>query len=279
MPDFLVKLSAPAAGTLGATLLHAILLLPVPATADIEVFDRWNPTRIEQLQRNSPPASAPGERVEFIAKAFLSTPYVADTLVGSATTPEEFVLRLDGVDCFTLLDYVEALRRSHDYDGFRTALREVRYRDGRVDFLARRHFFSDWVGQDSEWLADVTSRVAGARRTVRSLKQLNRRGDSNLFLPGYPVREREVVYIPRDMIDDEVLGRLLSGDYVGIYSEKPGLDVSHCGILVRRDGHLYLLHASSRQKTRKVVMEELALYLQGRPGLVVYRTRRPLSQP
>jgi hypothetical protein len=244
-------------------------LLPSPAHGE-EVVDLggWSRKKIERLLADAGRIPEQGNKVEFISAAFLETPYLAGTLIGSAETAEVFVLRLDGVDCFTLLDYVEALRRASDFDGFKEALRRVRYRDNRVDFLSRNHFFSEWGEAGSGHLREVT--VFVGEEDVRQVeKQLNRKKDGTLYLPGYPARKREVAFIPPEAVGESVLARLRSGDYVGIYSPLPGLDVSHCGIVVKRHGKVFLRHASSRLK--KVTDEELIQYLGGKKGLVVYR--------
>jgi hypothetical protein len=102
-------------------------------------------------------------------------------------------------------------------------------------------------------------------------KQLNQKGDNTLYLPGYPVKKRDVAFIPPEAIDTSVLARLSNGDYVGIYSPLSGLDVSHTGIIIKNDEKVLLRHASSRALLRKVVDEELTPYLGGEKGLVVYR--------
>ena len=86
-----------------------------------------------------------------------------------------------------------------------------------------------------------------------------------------PVRTREVEFIPPAAVDAAVLSRLKTGDYVGIYSPLPGLDVSHCGIVVRVPGRILLRHASSRASVARVVEEDLTAYLGGGKGLVVFR--------
>ena len=50
-----------------------------------------------------------GEVISRVSSAFLGTPYQADTLIGGADTPEVLVANFNHVDCFTLIDYVEAL--------------------------------------------------------------------------------------------------------------------------------------------------------------------------
>ena len=85
------------------------------------------------------------------------------------------------------------------------------------------------------------------------------------------VRERPVHFIPTAAIDDTVLAGLRPGDYLGIYAAEPGLDVTHIGIVVPGDGRLLLRHASSRRDTGQVVDSDLAGYLRGKPGIVVFR--------
>ncbi len=260
---------------MGLAFLFALPAFLLPCTAlGEEVVDLggWSRGKIERLLADAGRIPEPGRRIEFISAAFLETPYLGDTLIGSAETAEVFVLRLDGVDCFTLLDTVEALRRAADFDGFKEALRRIRYREGRVDFLSRNHFFSEWGEANSAHLSEVTALVAG--ENVRHVeKQLNRKKDGALYLPGYPVKKRVIACIPPEAVDASVLAQLRSGDYVGIYSPLPGLDVSHVGIAVKREGKVFLRHASSRSDLRKVVDQELNSYLGGKKGLVVYRPR------
>lgn len=231
---------------------------------------RWTPETISALQGEVAPLTDPGQKVAGLSAAFLGTPYRANTLIGSAEQAEQFVLNLAGVDCFTLLDYVEALRRTSDFERFREALQQIRYRDGQVSFLSRNHFFSDWGEADSDWQQNLTAVVGGD--AVRSAaKHLNKKPDGGLYLPGYPVREREILFIPSEAINSEMLGRLHNGDYLGFYSDLPGLDVSHTGILIRKGDTAYLRHASSRSATYRVIDEELLPYLKKKRGLIVYR--------
>jgi len=130
----------------------------------------------------------PGERVVRLSDGFMATPYVADTLGGGPALPESLVVRLDAVDCFTLLDYVEALRRSATPDEFRQQLVEVRYLEGRIAWESRRHFFSDWAAAANGKVVDVTALVGG-ERTQQAQKTLNRRGDGTFYLPGVAVQE------------------------------------------------------------------------------------------
>ncbi|MCF6178401.1 MAG: DUF1460 domain-containing protein [Geopsychrobacter sp.] len=230
----------------------------------------WNPKKIDRLLSEAGQISDPGLRNRFLSAPFLETPYLPATLIGSAKTAEVFVIRLDAVDCFTLLDYVEALRRSGTFDEFKQTLRSVRYQAGRVDFLHRNHFFSEWARANATSIHNVTELVGGpSARTVK--KQLNQKGDGSYYLPGYPVKRRKISYIPPAAVDESLLAGLKDGDYIGIYSPLPGLDVSHCGIVFKKNGTVFLRHASSRSTLKKVVDQELLPYLAGKKGLIIYR--------
>lgn len=251
--------------------LGLVLLLagPGPAAGGARIdLGRWRPADLAGLLAAAP--AAPGARIAALSRHLLGTPYVPHTLVGGPHTPEQLVVDLAGVDCFTFLDVIEALRRAAGPADFPAQLRQVRYRDGVVAYRHRRHFFSDWVADPGTGLRDVTAAVGGDRaRTV--VKALNRKADGSRWLPGIPVVRRRLTYLPGNRLDREVLARLQSGDYLGIYSEQAGLDVSHVGLLVVTGDRYLLRHASSRPGLRRVVDVDLRDYLRDRPGLVVYR--------
>ena len=230
----------------------------------------WNQIKLERLLAAAGDISEPGQKIAFISSAFLETPYLANTLIGNAATAEKLVIRLDGVDCFTLLDYVEALRRSSTFSEFKEVLQRIRYREGHVNFLYRNHFFSEWGDGDFSQLYNVTTLV-GRADILQMVKQLNQREDGSVYLPGYPVKRRNVTFISPEAVNESVLARLQSGDYVGIYNPMPGLDVSHTGIIIKKSGKVLLRHASSKQSLQKVTDEELLPYLGDEKGLIVYR--------
>ena len=229
-------------------------------------------SELAQILTSTRDIEQPGDRIVAISVHFLDRPYLANTLVGGPDEAERLVVALNGFDCFTLLDAIEALRRSTQPEDFPDQLRLVRYRDGVVSYRGRRHFFSDWAAFENSAITDLTSAV-GQGHAVKVMKQLNRKSDGTLWLPGIAVTSREIVYIPTSAITDHMLSSLLSGDYVGIYSERAGLDVSHTGLIVKTDGSVWLRHASSRPGSERVVDEVLLDYLQGKPGLVVYRVK------
>ena len=79
------------------------------ATLDPYTVEKLNAILQERPNYRLLPA---GQQIGLISEAFLGTPYVANKLQGSLSTPEQLVVDFRGLDCFTYLDYVEALRQS-----------------------------------------------------------------------------------------------------------------------------------------------------------------------
>ncbi len=216
--------------------------------------------------------SDPGLRIVMVSEEFLGIPYRGFTLVGDNETPEKLVIDLAGVDCFTFLDYVEAVRISRSPGEFREALVRVRYREGKIAFDHRNHFFTDWVYSSGGRIFDVTEEI-GDSRCVKRVKRLNMKDEGSLFLPGLGIREREISHVPAGSVDSSVEKRIKPGDYIGIYSLVEGLDVSHVGIFIRKGDVSYLRHASSAEEQGKVIDQDFLSYIRHRPGIVVLRAR------
>jgi len=231
---------------------------------------RWTVHELDHIIRAAARIAGPGERVAFISEQFLGNAYQENTLIGDQQKDEEFVIDMSGLDCFTFLDYVEAMRLSGSFADFQKSLKQVRYKNGIVLFGTRNHFFTDWAEFRSAFVRDATKETGQGR--VRELqKTLNRKDDGTFFLNGIEPVDRTIAYVPREEIDGTMLQRLKTGDYAGIYSDMPGLDVSHVGIIIRAGASLFLRHASSSSDLRKVVDQDLAQYVKGKPGLIILR--------
>ena len=233
------------------------------------LLGKWSRQDLDRMLAAAPGISSAGKRIEFLSAQFSGVPYGESTLIGNADTPEVFTINLEAVDCFTYLDYVEAMRRSDNFASFKEMVRMVRYRGGEVGYKTRNHFFSDWIAESS-WLKDVTAKIGGENsRTIH--KRLNDRGNGTYFLAGISPTERDITYIPSKAIDSDIIRRLKTGDYIGIYSRARGLDVSHVGIVVKGKETTYFRHASSLESQRKVIDQYFGAYVARKPGIVVLR--------
>lgn len=232
----------------------------------------WSQARIDKLLVQASRIDGAGSRIAFLSRHFLDTPYGESTLIGSDGVPEELVVNLAALDCFTFIDYIEAMRLASSFADFLKRLREIRYREGVVSYVSRNHFFTDWKEFNGRLVSDVTAMI-GRERTRQSSKTLNRKTDGSLFLEGIPARSRTVDYIPSTTIDQDLVDRLHNGDYTGIYTDTDGLDVSHVGIVIKESTGVYLRHASSAGASRRVIDQLFGDYVKEKPGVVVLRPR------
>jgi hypothetical protein len=215
-----------------------------------------------------------GKRIEFLSRQFLGLDYRELTLTGTINAPEIFVINFEGVDCSTFIDYVEAMRLSSSFSNFKVNLRKVRYKSGIVAFENRNHFFTDWRESNADFVKDISEEI-GNRKAIIAQKMINEKQDGTHFLPGIHPMQREISYIPSDAVDEAVLNRLRSGDYIGIYSELQGLDVSHVGIVIKDGDNIFLRHASSLKEYRKVVDQDFRRFILNKPGIIVLRPKDP----
>ncbi|MBI4826522.1 MAG: DUF1460 domain-containing protein [Nitrospirae bacterium] len=229
---------------------------------------RWSESELNDLICGSSKIKEAGSRIDYLSGRFIDSSYSASTLTGCHELPEELVVNLDGVDCFTFIDYIEAMRISKSFSEFIENLKRVRYREGQVDLKSRNHFFTDWTENNSQFVRDITKEIGG-RTVERSIKHLNKRDDGTIFIKGIDPVWRDISYIPSGNIDDVIIDKLKTGDYVGIYSNASGLDVSHVGILIKAGKDIILRHASSIK--RKVVDEDFKSYVSNKAGIIVLR--------
>lgn len=239
-----------------------------PADIDSTTINKIR--KILALEKANPGLSR-GAKIALISRQFLGEPYVAKRLIGSASTPERLVVDFGALDCFTYLDYVEALRRATTLEGFIKNLIRTRYDDGQVTFLKRKHFFSDWAYKAPTLAQDITASISP--HAVSVAKVLNRRSFFRDYISGLPEVKRTITYIPGRDVNRALLSRLRTGDYIGIYTDEPGMDVTHTGIYVVTKNGPMLRNASSLKANRKVVDSPFLDYARNKPGIVVYRPR------
>lgn len=237
---------------------------------ELILLGKWTSERLDTLLHKSSKMHDIGRRIDSLSRHFLGTPYQESTLIGDIKTPEVLVINLKGVDCFTFLDYIESMRSSSSFYEFKENLRKVRYRGGEISFENRNHFFTDWRECNTNFIDDVTEKI-GAGKVIRVMKLLNQKEDGTYFLPGIQPRERFITYIPVNTIDDSLINELRTGDYIGIYSEKQGLDVSHVGIIIKEGDAIHLRHASSLK--RKVIDGDFKNYVCDKPGIILLRPK------
>lgn len=182
-------------------------------------------------------------RVEFISRALIGTPYRGYTLIGGPRQAEQFVVRDDVFDCVTFCEIVLAAAMVHAPDQFETTLRQIRYRDGRIAWRERNHYFSEWSERN---IANHVCRPVAWPEATTVDKTLN-------WMPELGPRRMSLLSIPRvSLLANKE--RLATGDIIGFLSQRPRLDYFHVGfIVIDADGGLWLRHAA---KSRHRVLDQ-----------------------
>jgi len=201
--------------------------------------------RIAQLIAQARGLEQISQRIDFISGALRGTKYQGYTLIGGPRHPEQFVLRDDAFDCVTFCETVLAAARAHDMAEFETNLREIRYRDGIVNWRERNHYWFEWSRHNIE---NKTCRAIGMdgavaiEKTVYWHRELGRRKFAMLAIPSATFLANK--------------SKLASGDIVGFVTRRPNLDYFHVGfVIVGRAGELLLRHAS--QSHHRVLDERM----------------------
>lgn len=215
----------------------------------------------------------------FFARKFLDVPYVAHTL--EVNNDERLVVNTRQLDCTTLVETVTALtlcayRHLYTWRDYLNALVAMRYRDGRIDtYTSRIHYFTEWITANTE--AGIIMEIQAPNPPFSAVQQvsvnyMSQHPESYKALRNHPeyvgkIREMErrvtggrFRYIPKGVVGDAALLKKVvrDGDIIAITCNKKGLDITHLGFAVWKDGALHLLNASQLHK--KVVEEPMTLY-------------------
>lgn len=205
------------------------------------------------------------------------TPYVGKTL--DLTTDENLVVNLRELDCTTFVENCLALARTiksgtPGFEKFTSELEKIRYRNGQLKgYGSRLHYFAEWISdnQAKGIVTDVTATLGGEKYPVvlnfmSSHPDLYPQMKGNKILIGEikeiekRVSSQTCFYIPKEKIALHERD-ILDGDIVALTTRIPGMDVSHVGILYKKDGRVYLLHASSSGAKVETTRVPLADYL------------------
>ena len=233
--------------------------------------------KVEKWLKEASVLSKDSCRTLHFAKQMLGVPYVAGTLDGNEE--EQLVVHTDALDCTTFVETVLALfvadkREERDFEGFKKALMQVRYRDGNLNgYASRLHFFSDWICNNEQmgFVKECTSETACAQPRelwldfmtthVKSYQPMMKK--PSLLAEIASVEKKwqgvQVSYIPKEMLNlsPEKL-KIKNGDILAITTDIKGLDVVHVGFSFWMGEKLHLLHASSVAK--KVIEDSQSLY-------------------
>lgn len=189
-----------------------------------------------------------GERIDFISGALLGTRYRGHTLIGGPRRAEQFVTRDDAFDCVTYCEAVLAAAMVRKPSDYADALRQIRYRDGKVAWRERNHYFAQWCDSNIANRRCAPVAVPGAMNVAKTLG----------YMPALGTQRMMLSTVPREsLLANSAL--LRTGDIIGFVSERPRLDYFHIGFVVFDERGLSLRHAA--QSKRRVLDEPLSRFL------------------
>ncbi|MBJ7536717.1 N-acetylmuramoyl-L-alanine amidase-like domain-containing protein [Marinomonas transparens] len=264
------------------------------------------------IESNNTLSSSVGTKVESLSATLLETPY-GDGSLGEGENglyDKDPLIRFDVFDCTTYVEAVLAGAISTSIDDFMPNLMALRYRDGKVSFMARNHFPSaDWIPNNQGLLTDITKVVAGGAMMVGETvidkaawyqkmgkDRLKCDDESSADCDGllsklhaegkaFSPQTATIDYVPLgavylDIKEDKwaginqaLLDRIPTGSIINMVRPDwqltkwigTNMNVSHQSIAIRKDGRLYLRHASLTHKkvTDEDFIEYFSTYLAG----------------
>lgn len=231
-----------------------------------------------------------GELILMVGNDFKGTPYVGKTL--DITNEENLVVNLRELDCTTFVENCLAIARTiksgkPTFETFVSELEKIRYRNGQLNgYISRLHYFGEWIFNNEQKgiVEDMSAKIGGVKCPV-VVSFMSNHPDSYPQLKANPLLIKEIkqiekqlsakqfFFIPREKIVDHE-NQILDGDIVAFVTKIPGMDVSHIGLLFKKDGRVYLLNASlsgGKVETTKVPLADYLKDSKNTTGIFVVR--------
>ena len=233
-----------------------------------------------------------GELILKIGNDFKGTPYVGNTL--DRTLEEDLVVNLRELDCTTFVENCLAIARTiksgkTTFESFTNELEKIRYRNGQLNgYVSRLHYFSEWItnNADKGIVEDMSSKIGGVKRPVvlnfmsthpdsypqikanqamiKEIRQIELKVSAGSF---FYIQKEKIALHEKDIHD---------GDIVALVTKIPGMDVSHVGILFKKEGRVFLLHAplsGGQVETTKVPLADYLKNSKNTTGIFVVRAK------
>lgn len=215
-----------------------------------------------------------------IAKYFVGSPYVANTLENNDT--EQLTVNLRSFDCTTFVESCVAIYETvhtgfSAISNFSDQLKRIRYRDGWINgYPSRLHYMTDWIYQNEKKgiLRNVSAELGGDTIN-KQINYMSTHPESYKHLNGNEENiekiksvedninsERNYIVIPKSKIN-KIEYQIKDGDIIVLASKTEGLDYSHIGIAYYYQGMMTFIHASSKAKEVVVEKQSLRQYING----------------
>jgi D-alanyl-D-alanine carboxypeptidase/D-alanyl-D-alanine-endopeptidase (penicillin-binding protein 4) len=137
-------------------------------------------------------------RVDKISRYFIDVPFDSTGPTGEGgfdTVDTKPIYNIHHFDCVTYVEHVLALAHSSNADEFISQLQRLRYKDGKIDYQHRNHFFViDWLANNRDIATLITPKEAVAVTRIISKKRFfSRKGivvqipDTNVSIQAWSV--------------------------------------------------------------------------------------------
>lgn len=240
------------------------------------------------------------QRIVQLSASLLGAPYVDGNLGEGefGQYDRDPLYRFDVFDCTTYVETVLAGAISASVSDFAYNMQKIRYQDGQVSFVTRNHFASaDWIPNNQWLLKDITADV-GQDQTSYAITQINKpawyaamKEDRLQNLPdsvnkqerleklrhegqAFQAQTVHTAYVPLtalfrgDHINQALLDRIPNGSIISMVRPDydvtqwigTNLNITHQSIALRKDGQLFLRHASQLKK--EVTDEDFVAYFE-----------------
>lgn len=253
-----------------------LLVVTSPLWAKAQ-YTKADSIKVVKLLQEGKKQKGKQDLVLFFARKFLGIPYVASTLENN--TDEQLAINLRQLDCTTFVENVLTLtlctkNGQTTFDDFCNQLRKIRYRNGKVGYPTRLHYFSEWISDNTRMgFVEETQAPNPPFSAVQTL-QIN---FMSTHVDKYPMLVRTPAFIkPIAQMESELNGQtcryipkvgilnnaackqaVKDGNILALVTSRQGLDTSHVGFAIWKKDGLHLFHASSLQK--KVVEDKSLL--------------------
>ena len=212
------------------------------------------------------------ELVIKVAKHFLGTPYVSNTL---EIEPERLTVNTRETDCILFVEMCLAMSLTAKdaeptFEKYVDNLRKLRYRDGKVDgYTSRLHYTSEWIIQGTmRGIFSEVSRECGGSPLDQKFFFMSTHPTAYKQLKDSPKNVEKIKafeqnleswdywYIPKADLP-KCIRNIKTGDIIGFNSATPGLDIAHVAYAYWEGDTLTFIHASFTDK--KVVINKTPL--------------------
>jgi hypothetical protein len=247
----------------------------------------------EKLDKFSKEANlSAGELILKIGNDFKGTPYVGNTL--DISNEENLIVNLRELDCTTFVENCVAIARTvksgePTFERFVKELETIRYRNGKPNgYTSRLHYFGEWIidNEAKGVVTDIDSQIGGVKCPIK-VNFMSTHPDSYPQLKANPALIKEIkqienkvsakqfFFIPREKIAAHE-SQIKDGDIVALVTRIQGMDVSHVGLLFKKDGRVYFLHAplsGGKVETTKVPLADYLKNSKNTTGIFVVRAK------